>query len=63
MKERLGVRKRSPGRDRKEPEKTEIKKKVVSRELFVNIESESEMSSYWSVPFICVLAKVKKTLL
>ena len=40
----------------------EIKKEVVSRELFIDMESEEELSSYQSVPSIRVPAKVKETL-
>jgi len=52
-----------PEWDRKELERIEIKKKVVSRELPVDIESEEKLSSYQSVPSICVPAQVKETLL
>jgi len=62
-KERLGVRSRMPGRERKEPGRTEIKKEVVSRELSIDMESESELSSYQSVPSIHVSAKIKERLL
>jgi len=61
--ERLGVRSKTPERDRKEPGRMEIKKEVASGELLIDMESESEMSSYRSVPSICVSAKVKETLL
>src|SRR5262245_59759750 len=42
VKERLRVRSRTSGREGKEPGRTEIKKEVVSRELPVDMESESE---------------------
>ena len=62
VKERLGVRSRIPERERKEPGRMEIKK-VVSRELSIDMESEAELSSYWSVPSIRVPAQVKEMLL
>jgi len=65
-KERLRVKSRTPERDEregKEPRRIETKKKVAGRELLIDIESESEMFSYWSISSICISAKVKETLL
>jgi len=63
VKERLEVRSKTSGRDRKEPGRIEIKKEVVSRELSIDTESEAELSSYWSAPSIRLPAQVKEMLL
>jgi len=50
-------------REEKELERMGIKKEVASRELLVDTESDKELSSYRSVPSICVFTQVKETLL